>query len=48
MEQEEVKQLQDQIDKDDQEQPRPAEKRLKLKHSFEEVVKKMSKPKKKK
>ena len=48
MERKEIKKLQEQIDKDDQEQPRSAEKRLKLKEGFEEVIKKLSKPKKKK
>ena len=48
MERKEIKKLQEQIDIDDQKQPQSAEKRLKLKESFEEVIKKMSKPKKKK
>ena len=43
-----IKKLQEQIKKDDLEKPHSAEKRLILSESFEEVVKKMTKPKKKK
>lgn len=44
----EIKKLQEQIEKDSKEKPRTSEKRLKVDESFEAVVKKMTKPKKKK
>ena len=48
MKPEEIKKLQEQIEKDSKEKPRTSEKRLKVDESFEGVVKKMMKPKKKK
>jgi len=46
MEKEEIKKLQEEIEKDDKVKPKPAEKKLKVSESFDEVLKKMTKPKK--
>lgn len=47
MKKEDIKKLQEQIDIDESEKSKPAEKKLKIHETFDEVLKKMARPKKK-
>lgn len=48
MKKEDIKKLQEEIEKDEKTKPKPAEKRLKINQSFDAVLKKMARHKKKK